>query len=86
MLFRVEAAVMQDLPKPKGTSQKSSWNDPKRIKATLEATLDAGPVSDDTYKRHNCRKKKIKILNNLKLKNKIPKPQNLSSTIRIIWS
>ena len=54
MLFRVEAAIMQGLTKPTCTSQKSSWNVPKGIKTTLEV----GPVSDDTFKRHHYRKKR----------------------------
>ena len=54
MLFRVEAAIMQGLTKPTCTSQKSSWNVPKGI----NTTLDVGPVSDDTFKRHHYRKKR----------------------------
>ena len=46
MLFQVEAAVMQNLAKAKGT------------RAILEVTLDVGPVSDDSFKRHHCRKKR----------------------------
>ena len=66
MLFRVEAAVMQGLAKPTYTGQKTSWNVPKGIKTTF----GGGPVSEDTFKRHYYRKKKNKILNNLKLKKK----------------
>ena len=54
MLLRVEAAIKQGLTKPTCTSQKSSWNVPKGIKTTL----DVGPVSDDTFKRHHYRKKR----------------------------
>ena len=80
MLFHVEAAVIQGLTKPTCTSQKYSWNFPKGIKTTL----DMGPVSDNTFKRHRERKKREQNIEQLEIeKKKIPKLQKLSTAIRI---
>ena len=69
MLFRMEAAVMQGLTKPRCTSQNSSWNVPKGIKAT--------------FKHHHYRKKGEQNIEKPQIEKKNPKLQNLSSTIRI---
>ena len=76
----VEAAVMEGLIKPACTSQKSSCNVPKGIRATLAV----GSVLDSIFKLHHYRKKRQQNSEQPQIeKEAIPQLQNLLSTTRI---
>ena len=49
----------------------------------IKTTLDVGPVSDDTFKRHHYRRSREENIEQPQIEKNIPKVQNLLSIIKI---